>query len=257
MDEQRITLSLDNLTDGRRISPDEVRLGDLARFSEDVKTFLQGDGKEVDAHNILVSIEHGSLALSTPPIPVDMAPKLFSDLKSLGQIDIIDRLDSKRQAVIDRWQKSARGVTGLIYKIATPFLQRPVVISANSDYRFDDSDAWVRVERYITGEVQDLGGSRRPNAHLKLPNGKTLKVVTDRELLRDDKHNRLYKNAVLRVRAEYNIHTGDLRDARLIGFVEYSQDIDEDALERMKERGAKAWKGVESASSWVDDLRGE
>lgn len=237
------------------MSPQRVRLGDLTRFADDVKTFLQGDGKEVDAQNIEVAVVEGSFALRTEPIPY--APKLFSDLAALQQGDVLDQVDQKRQAVIEKWQKAARAAGGLVYKIAAPFLSHPVVVSVTSDYHADDSDNWVIVERYVTGEIQDLGGATRPNAHVKLPGGKTLKVVTDKEFLRDDKFNRLYKTAMLRIKAEYNLQTRELRNARLLEFVEYSTDINEGELERMKSRGASAWKDVDNASDWVDELRGE
>lgn len=237
------------------MSPDRVRLGDLARFAEDVKVFLQGDGKELDATNIEVAVIPGSFALQTTPI--SFAPKLFSDLDALQRGELLDQMDQKRQAVIERWQKAARSASGLVYKIVAPFMSQPVVVSISSDYHADDSDHWVLVERYVSGEIQDLGGATRPNAHVKLPDGKTLKVVTDKDFLRDDKFNRLYKTAMLRIKAEYNIETRELRNAHLLEFVEHSTDIDEGALERMKSRGASAWKDVENASAWVDKLRGE
>jgi len=68
MQKQIITIAMAGRTDGEEISPDRVRLGDLARFADEVKAFLQGSRKEVDAHNLPVSIQHGSVALRTPPL---------------------------------------------------------------------------------------------------------------------------------------------------------------------------------------------
>lgn len=237
------------------MSPGRVRLGDLARFADDVKTFLQGDGKEIDANSIEVAVVEGSFALQTEPIA--FAPRLLADLNYLQNGEHLGLMDSKRQAVIERWQKTARAVSGMIYKISAPFMEAPIIVSASSDYHANDTDQWVAVERYVTGEIQDLGGITRPNAHVKLPNGKTLKVITDKEFLRDDKLNRLYKTAMLRIKAEFNIQTRELRNAHLLEFVEHSTDIDEAALERMKARGASAWRDVQSASTWVDKMRGE
>jgi hypothetical protein len=114
----------------------------------------------------------------------------------------------------------------------------------------------VQVERYIRGEIQDLGGSTKANAHVRLPDGRTLKVTTEKGLLRDDSINRLYKTAMLRVRAEYNVLTRELRNARLIEFVSHSSTVDEEELARLARRGAAAWKDVGDATAWVDELRG-
>lgn len=254
MEAQRITISLDDREEGACISPQRVRLGDLVRFTEDVKAFLQGDGKELDAQALEISVLQGSFALQTPPI--GPAPKLFDDLQALAQGTSLDGIDKSRRTVIERWQRSARTEGGLVYAIAAPCLARPLVVDASSDYHAGDADQWVRVERYLSGEIEDLGGANRPNAHVRLADGKRLRVESDKELLRNDKLNRLYKTTMLRITAEYNLRTRELRNARLLEFVEHAVDIDEGELSRMKSRGAAAWKDVDDASAWVDELRG-
>jgi hypothetical protein len=130
-------------------------------------------------------------------------------------------------------------------------------INAESDYHADDADQWVQVERYVRGEIQDLGGITKANAHIKLPDGRTLKVTTERDVLRNDTVNRLYKLAMLRIKAEYNVLTRELRNARLVEFVEHASTVDEEGLSRLTRRGAAAWKDVPNATAWVDELRGD
>lgn len=254
MKAQRITLALDDRSAGFETTPERVRLADLARFADDVQTFLRGESKEIDPQGLDVAIRHGSLAIETAPVMA--APRLFADLQALLDGELLDSIDSKRKDVLERWQKAARQSRALAYKISAPFLARPVLVNALSDYRADDADQWVQVERYIRGEIQDLGGITRANAHVRLPDGTTLKVTTDKDLLRDDKVNRLYKSAMLRIKAEYNVLTRELRSARLLEFVEYAAQIDESDMERLTRRGSSAWKDVEDPTHWVDELRG-
>lgn len=254
MEAQRITLALDDHSRGVETTPDRVRLADLARFADDVQTFLRGETREIDTQNLEVAVRKGSLAIQT--VPIQGAPRLFADLQALLDGDLLDSLDAKRKEVVERWQKSARQTQGLAYKISAPFMQRPVVVNADSDYRGDDADQWVQVERYIRGEIQDLGGSTKANAHVRLPDGSTLRVTTDKDSLREDKINRLYKTAMLRIKAEFNVLTRELRNARLIEFVEYVNQIDEADLARLTRRGASAWKDVDDPTAWVDELRG-
>jgi hypothetical protein len=91
---------------------------------------------------------------------------------------------------------------------------------------------------------------------VRLPDGTSLTVSTDREVLRTDTVNRLYKPAMLRVQALYNVLTRELKDARLLEFVQYEPRFDEGELERLNRRGAQAWKDVGDAAAWVDELRG-
>jgi hypothetical protein len=254
MEAQRITIALIDHSAGFEATPDRVRLGDLADFSTDVETFLRGENKEIDPKTLEVAVLKGSFAIETVPLP--SAPTLFRDLSSLINGELLDNIDAKRREVMDRWQKAARQTRDLAYRISAPFLERPIIVNAESDYHADDADQWVQVERYIRGEIQDLGGVTKANAHVRLPDGRTLKVIAERDVLRDDTVNRLYKMAMLRIKAEYNVQTRDLRNARLLEFVEYTSQVDEDALLRMTRRGASAWKDVVDATAWVDEQRG-
>lgn len=253
MQAQRITVALIDHSAGFEASPERVRLSDLADFSADVAAFLRGDGKEVDTKTLEVAIRHGSLAIETMPLVV---PRLLGDLRALLVSELLDGMDAKRREVMERWQRAAHQKRQLAYRITAPFLERPIVINADSDYHADDADQWVQVERYIRGEIQDLGGATKANAHIKLPDGRTLKVSTERTVLKNDTVNRLYKVAMLRIKADYNVVTRDLRNARLIEFVEYAPRVDESELARLMRRGAVAWKDVPNATAWVDELRG-
>ncbi len=254
MEAQRITLALIDRSAGFEATPDRVRLADLARFADDVQAFLRGSDREVDTQQLDVAVRSGSFAIETAPLAA--APKLMHDLRALLDSELLDSLDIKRKEVLERWQKLARASREVAYRISAPFLDRPVVISASSDFRADDADQWVLVERYIRGELQDMGGSTKANAHVCLPNGSMLKVATEKTLLRDDPVNRLYKTAMLRVKAEYNVVTRELRNAHLLEFVTHASKVDEDELERLSRRGATAWKDVSDPTAWVDDLRG-
>ncbi len=254
MEAQRITIALIDHTAGFEATPERVRLGDLVAFSKDVATFLRGEEKDVDPDTLEVAIRNGSFAIETVPLPY--APGLFRDLRSLLAGELLDPLDAKRREVMDRWQKAARQSKQMAYRISAPFLARSIEVNAESDYHADDADQWVQVERYIRGEIQDLGGATKANAHVKLPDGRTLKVTAERDVLRDDAQNRLYKVAMLRIKAEYNVLTSALRNARLIEFVEHASKVDEDELVRMTRRGVSAWKDVADATAWVDELRG-
>ena len=254
MEAQAITFALSDTSSGYSASPERVRLGALADFSADVATLLRGANKEVDVGALDVAVEAGSLAIRTAPLLG--APTLFRDLRSLLDSERLDGLDARRREVLERWQKLARQVPDLIFRISAPYLPGPVLVSNQTDFHAGDADQWVQVERYVRGEILDLGGATKANAHVRLPDGSTLRVSTERDMLRDDTNNRLYKPATLRIRAQYNVLTRELKEARLVEFVEYAPRFNEDELTRLTRRGAQAWKDVPDATAWVEDLRG-
>lgn len=254
MEAQIVRIALHDDSGGYEISPARVPMAALRDFARDVDDFLRGSGRDVDTASLDVAVVPGSLAIETAPIA---NPRLLADLRHLARSPLLDAVDPRRREVIGRWQKAARGRRGLRYQMAANFLPTPVTVSADTDFHADDADHWVRVERYFRGEVEEIGGRTRPNAHIRLPDGQVLLVDAPREVLRDDKANRLYKPAMVRISAEYNVHTRAYRGARLLEFVEHDpQQLDEIALRRLKERGAKAWRDVPSAADWVEELRG-
>lgn len=253
MEAQSILFTLHDDSAGYAVGPGRLPLTTLRNFAAEVSDLLRGDGSGPELSSVEVAIVDGSLALRTSPLA---DPGLWADLKSLGQTELLDGLNAKRRKVVERWQALARSRTQVRYEIHAIALGRPVIVSANSDYRADDADQWVRVERYVRGEIEDLGGAVKANAHIRLPDGKLLTVDTERGVLRDDKANRLYKPAMVRISAEYNVVTREYRAARLIQFIEHGASFDEREFARLTERGAKAWKDIPDASAWVDALRG-
>ena len=253
MDAQQIRISLHDESGGYEISPDRVPLSKLRKFTKDVDEFLRGERGEVDTSELDVAVVKGSLGVLTAPTA---HPGLLRDLLRLANSESTDGLNARRRAVVERWQKAAHGGRGVRIEISAPMLARPVVISAGSDFHANDADQWVRVERYLRGEIYEIGGLRNVNAHIRLPDGKSIPVEAERDVLRADKINRLYKPAMVRIAAEYNVVTREYRNARLIAFVEHDSKLDEKDLDRLTQRGAKAWQDVPDASAWVEHLRG-
>lgn len=250
---QPITFKLHDASAGYAVSPHRIPLEALKGFADEVTDFLRGEGSRQDGGRVEVSVVAGSLGLETESLS---DPGLFADLRRLGVDERLDGIGPRRRGVLEKWQARARRAPQVRFEIASPALAEPLVISAATDYRTQAADQWVRVERYVQGEVEEVGGSDRVNAHIRLAGGERLKVDTERSVLRDDRVNRLYKTSMVRISAEYNVTTRQHRNARLIEFVDYTPKFDESEFERLTAVGRQAWKDVPNPSAWVDALRG-
>lgn len=248
-----VSIGLRDESGGYEISPERVPLAVLRGFTKDVEDFIKGDSGELDTAQLDVAVVKGSLQIQTAPL---FAPALFADLRMLSVSERLDGVSPKRRQVVERWQKLARGARKIVVTIGSPLLAQPVVISHATEFRSDDADQWVRVERYLQGEVVEMGGMHSVNAHIRLPDGTKLVVESERDVFRNDRVNRLYKVAMARIAAEYNVVTRQYRNARLLAFEEHHNSLDEAQLKRLTERGAKAWKDVGNAAEWVDSVRG-
>jgi hypothetical protein len=252
METNRITISLEDDSPGYEISPARVPLATLASFAGEVRDFLKGSGKDGDADAAEVAVVHGSLAIESLNFA---SPSLIHDLGMLATSSDLGSIDPKRRAVVQRWQLSAHKRASLKIKIQSA-RAGVIAISSQTDFRAENEERLVNVERYIRGEIVDLGGATQPNAHIKLPNGKTLVVRTDRELIRSETENHLYKQVHLRIRAKLDLETGDLTEAKLVEFVHYSPRFDAEAFAKLTANGEEAWKDVGDPAEWVRHIRG-
>ncbi len=248
---QRLELVLEDVVDGLPVGPSSMPAGMLAEFHEQIARFLKGSHKDVEIDAIRVAIEAGSYKVIVPMIA--MIAGLALDVAMLGSGNL-DDMDSKRALVVEEWQKAARLKGTRRYRVGGGGIL-PVQIHAGSDFVRRDSAVWVNVERYLQGQVIDLGG-KKPNLHLQLADGTSVKVATSQEQVLGEEHNLVYRSAVLRVRAEEDILARKLRNVRLIEFVHQQASFDADAFEAMVTKGRKAWADVPNASEWVEEQRG-
>ena len=253
---QTIDFVLRGRVDGVEITPATIGLSRFNEFNGQVEEFVRGSGK-LPLDEVRVHIEPGSYMLKVF-LPVVVASALEADLRLLGRQDSLGEIDPKRAEVITRWQTKARTSGQLGYTIRPEGAVLPVVsLDSTTDYRIGQIVPWVKVEKYLFGEIVDMGGAQKANVHIRLSDsGKLVHVRTDQNYLRDQEENRLYRKVLVRVEAEQHHRGGDLRNLRLLSFEDYAPHYDEDALDRFASAGRDAWVDVSDPSRWVEELRG-
>jgi len=248
-DSLRIALS-DRIQDAE-VGIKRVPLALLGQFQADVEDLLRGSGKEVDPTKVLVSIEEGSLAIVATGLLA--ATGLWRDLAHLNNPASLGLIDSKRAAVLERWQAAARKNPHRSYRLAGANGAVVAKVDATTDFRSQTESNWVVVEKYLSGRIVDWGGKTNPNVHLDVADGRTLKVASTQMMLADEKENRLYKEALLHVSAEENLKTGELRGLTLLGFAQNKPAWDEVEFDTLVQRGTQAWGDI--PKDWLENLR--
>jgi len=251
-----IEFVLHGKVEGQEITPRTVGLSLFNEFNQQVEQFIGGSQK-LKLDQVHVEIGQSSYVLRAL-LPVVVLSSLEPDLKLMARQDVLGELDVRRAEVVQKWQARSKNNPDLNYEI------RPrgegfakVRISRDTDYRIGEIIPWVAVEKYLFGEVVDMGGTQRANIHLKLDRGgKTLLVGAAQGYLRDQVENRLYHKVLLHVRAEQHYKTADLRNIQLIAFANYQPTYNEEALDRFAAKGEAAWADVPDAAQWVRETRG-
>ncbi len=246
-----LRFALNDRIDDAEVRPSRVPLALLDQFQNDVGEFLVGSGKDVNLNRVMVAIEEGSLALVASNLTA--ATNLWADMERLQSPTQLGLVDPKRAAVVERWQTAARKHPHRRYTLANQAGAVIVRVDADSDFRNQIAAVWIEVKKYLHGQITDLGGTGKANVHLKLDNGKVLTIASTQKLLGDDERNRLYKPAVLRISAEENLHSGELRNLTLLGFEDQQATWDEAAFGALVRKGTQTWTDV--PDDWLEDLR--
>jgi hypothetical protein len=243
---------------GEKITPRTINLSQFNEFNQQVEQFIAGRfGTKLDTVHVLVQeSSYGLSALMEAPliVPVDDdLDRLLERQDSLGEID------PKRAEIVKKWQSRASSYDDMYIEVRSSRRQSrslPALrISHETNYRVGESVPWVVVEKYLFGSVQEMGGSTISNVHLRMPGTeKLIKIDSDRDHLKGK--GVLYENVLVRVRAKENVRTGELKDFKLMEFVDYSPQFDEAALDRFAEAGRVAWSNVPDAEQWLRELRG-
>lgn len=251
-----IEFVLRDRVDGEEITPSTIGLSRFNEFNQQVQDFLAGSQK-LNVEKVHLLIEAGSYRLIAF-LPPEVQTAIEPDLERLHQEDALAEIDPRRAEVIGKWQARAKSSEQLRYVIQpVGFSTGTVELSRATDYRMGNIVPWVRVEKYLFGQIMDMGGVQKANVHIRLEGtGQVVKVGSNQGYLKEQTQNRLYRKALIRVEADQHYKTKELRNLRLISFENYRQGYDEAALDAFAAAGTEAWADVPDAAAWVREIRG-
>lgn len=164
--------AIKGMVDGVEITPATISLPLFVEYNDQVLRFLRGSGKGVDLADSRIGVEHGSYRLAVT-VAAAIATAVEPDYLRLQQQDSLGDIDPVRAKIIRIWQSDARKFPDRIYMIEAGEISKasPVAISVHSDYHRRDDDQWVRVEKYITGQIYEAGGKGKANLHVVIAPG--------------------------------------------------------------------------------------
>ena len=120
--------------------------------------------------------------------------------------------------------------------------------------------SWIRVERFVTGTVENVGGKQKANLHITVPGEKNLLVVeSSKDILRG--FDKVYSEVTLKISYEYHHRTLEKKNFHLEQIIStvpaFSREERIAKLKKVAEDGRKIWADVTDHNAWLRDLRGE
>ncbi len=255
---ETISFKMENQIEGVEITPETIGFTQFNRFNKEVEEFVKGGVREVQLDDVHVAVEQGSYRLRLL-IPLTLVQLVQPDVQRLETGNDLDGMNPTRQTIVKKWQRQARRHPNFKVSIeSSENTFKPITISNMTDYHQKSENLWVETEKYLTGRVLDIGGKSAANVHLQVDGIRNPLVISSSEdYLRDQEENMLYHDVQVRILAEQNLQTRNLRKLRLIEFTGSAPSYNEDELSRVVETGTKAWADVENITQWVAEQRGE
>jgi hypothetical protein len=254
---ETISFKMEDRMDGVEVTPETIGFARFNRFNKEVEDFIKGGARDIQLDDVHVAVEKGSYRLKLV-LPVMLAQLVQPDIQRMESGMDLDGMNPARQTIVKSWQRQARKHPD--FKISIESFEnrfRAVTVSSKTDYHLKSENLWVETEKYLTGRVQDMGGKSSANVHLEVDGlPKLLKLDSSEEYLRSQKENMLYHDVQVRVLAEQNIRTRELRNVRLIEFAGKPPAYNEDELHQAIKKGTQAWADVENITDWVAEQRG-
>ena len=179
----------------------------LRGFLQEVEILIKGDVPSASLADSRVRIEDGSLKLVALVAQL-LAADMRTDLVKLTSLAIW----TPSNPSAPRSSSNGSCAHAAHPRACTPSPPRTcahsIRITNTTQFQHGSENAWVTIEKYLTGKVVNAGGKQDPNVHLVLADtGETIKIDATEQQLAAEKENQLYKDVTLRVQAEQHLRT--------------------------------------------------
>ena len=132
------------------------------------------------------------------------------------------------------------------------------ILSITPMTKFYRSDVlWVDAEVYFYGPLVDAGGKDKSNIHLETKDYGTIVIAADRETLKNEERNLLYKEYGIQAQAKQNVMTGEIdrSSAKLLKIIDYKPNFDKDYLDGLIEKVGDRFDGMD-VDDYISKIRG-
>ncbi|MES2836621.1 MAG: hypothetical protein V4667_03780 [Bacteroidota bacterium] len=248
-----IEVKIDGLIGNKPIKPIDIDIAEIKEIINDVETFLYPTrGEKAERPHISYKLEEGSARnlFYLPISGVLLFNGLSGEINNRGNIDF---LDNKRAEIIDKFQRKAKE-KNLEISFYSSTDTKPILKINQQTQFFKITATFIETEFVLYGKVNEEGGNN-PNFHLLTKEyGKLVISATEQQLLEGEK--RLFKTYGVRVKGKQNLADGKPFDLKLIDYITYNPNYNENKLDLLIERASIIWNTIPNVDSWLNEIRG-
>lgn len=124
-------------------------------------------------------------------------------------------------------------------------------------YFYRNIDLWVDAEFYFYGTLTNAGGKDKSNIHLDTKDAGVIIIDVDKNYLKNEDKNLLYKEFGVRVLGKQNVETGEIdkQNLKLVELIDYSPRYDETYINSLISKVGDRFKDID-VDNWISEIRG-
>lgn len=236
------------------LSPDNFDIKEVISLLSNIEPLLY-PGNRGNRPDIAYKMEPGSVRnIFTVTKQIEAA--FAAILTLVSTTNSIDSLELPSAKAIEEFQNTAKK-KNYIFEIKTYAAEKSILSITPTTKFYRSESIWVDADFYLYGTLIDAGGKDKSNIHLETKEFGTVVIAVDRETLKNEERNLLYKEYGIHAIGKQNIETGEIdRSAlKLVKIIDYSPSYDNDYLSGLMKKVGNRYDGVD-VDAYVSEIRG-
>lgn len=242
-------------TDGNNpLTPDNYDIREIRAMLDNIEDILY-PGSKKGRPDISYQIEEGSVR-NIFKTSMQAVVAFTAVAGMINRSNSIDGLELPTAKAIENIQNIARN-KNYSFEVKTSATDDIVLnITPQTSYE-RTANLWVDAEFYFYGQLTNAGGKGKANIHLDTKELGTVIIETDKQFLKDEPENLLYKEYGVRVVGKQNLETGEIDKSalKLIQLIDYTPLYDEKYLNNLIAKASPKFKGL-NPDQWLNEIRG-
>ena len=236
------------------LSPDNYDIREIRAMLDNIEDILY-PGNKKNRPDISYQIEEGSVR-NIFKTSMQAGVTFTAVAGMINKSGSIDGLELPTAKAIEGIQNIARN-KNYSFEIKTSVSDN-VVLNITPQTTYERSaNLWVAAEFYFYGTLTNAGGKGKANIHLDTKEVGSIIIETDKQFLKEEPENLLYKDYGVRVIGKQNLETGEIDKSalKLIQLIDYSPKYDEQYLNGLIAKASPKFKGIDP-DKWLNEIRG-
>lgn len=237
-----------------QLSPDNFDIKEIKVLLESIEDLLYPNNKK-DRPDITYSIETGSVR-NIFKTSMQAVVAFSAVMTMVNQTGSIDGLELPTARAIEKIQDVARKTDYTFEFKTSNDVASVLTVSPDTNYH-RTTDLWVDAEFYFYGTLTNAGGKDKSNIHLDTNEVGSIIIATDKDFLKKEEKNLLYREYGVRVLGKQNVETGEIdrSDLKLLDLIDYTPRFNEAYINSLIAKVGNRFNGID-IDEWISKIRG-